>query len=108
MPRRDYSQRTCGDMTLESRQLAATTDTTRSSWSETALHPWKVVDHLKTPEDIAAYLQAAAEDGTSDMMAAAISDAAKQRQQSESIRQSCADMADLVEHAKAGEFREQS
>jgi DNA-binding phage protein len=36
---------------------------------------WNVVDHLRTEEDIAAYLQAALEDGDPMLLAAAQADA---------------------------------
>ena len=35
---------------------------------------WKVEDHLKTPEDRAAYVEAAAEEGTPDAMPDAFAD----------------------------------
>lgn len=38
---------------------------------------WDVMNHLKTPEDIAAYLEAAFEDGDPMLIAAAIGDAAR-------------------------------
>jgi len=38
---------------------------------------WDVVDHLKTPEDQAAYLEAAFEDGDPDLIVAAIGDIAR-------------------------------
>jgi probable addiction module antidote protein len=38
---------------------------------------WDVVDHLKTPEDQAAYLEAAFEDGDPDLIVAAIGDIAQ-------------------------------
>jgi probable addiction module antidote protein len=38
---------------------------------------WDVVDHLRTPEDQAAYLEAAFEDGDPDLIVAAIGDIAR-------------------------------
>ena len=39
--------------------------------------PWDAADHLNTPEDIAAYLEAAFEDGDPQLIAAALGDAAR-------------------------------
>ena len=41
--------------------------------------PWDAADHLNTPEDIAAYLEAAFEDGDPQLIAAALGDAARSK-----------------------------
>lgn len=41
--------------------------------------PWDVVDYLKTEEDMAAYLEAALEDGDPSLVAAALGDIARAR-----------------------------
>lgn len=38
---------------------------------------WDAADHLKTPEDIAVYLEAALEDGNLDLLAAVLDDIAR-------------------------------
>lgn len=43
----------------------------------TRTRPWDPADHLNTPEDIAAYLEAAFEDGDPQFIAAALGDAAR-------------------------------
>ncbi|MYD94327.1 MAG: putative addiction module antidote protein [Chloroflexi bacterium] len=43
----------------------------------TRARPWDAADHLNTPEDIAAYLEAAFEDGDPQLIAAALGDAAR-------------------------------
>ena len=40
----------------------------------TQTYPWDVTDHLQTKEDIAAYLEAALEDGDPEIVVAAIQD----------------------------------
>jgi len=71
-------------MTLEDRQRRAMMDFNRSSFTPTppVFSPaWKRLDAIAA-------------------------EAQRQRQQAEAIRQMTAEMADLVEHAKAGEFKE--
>src|SRR5690242_3507526 len=41
--------------------------------------PWDVVEHLKTEKDMAAYLEAALEDGDAALVAAALGDIARAR-----------------------------
>lgn len=41
------------------------------------IRPWDAADHLSTPEDMAAYLEAAFEDGDPQLIAAALEDAAR-------------------------------
>jgi probable addiction module antidote protein len=41
--------------------------------------PWDIVDHLRTDEDVAHYLQAALEDGDAALVAAALGDIARAR-----------------------------
>lgn len=43
----------------------------------TQTHPWDSADHLKTKEDIAAYLEAALEDGDPSLIVAALGDIAR-------------------------------
>jgi probable addiction module antidote protein len=40
-------------------------------------HPWDVAFHLQTPEDVAAYLEAAIEEGDPKLIAAAMGDVAR-------------------------------
>lgn len=41
-------------------------------------YPWDAADHLKTKEDIAAYLEAALEDGNPSLVVAALGDIARE------------------------------
>jgi probable addiction module antidote protein len=45
--------------------------------AKTQTHPWDVVQHLETDEDMAAYLEAALEDGDPAVVAAALGDIAR-------------------------------
>lgn len=45
----------------------------------TPTQPWDVVDHLETKEDMAAYLEAAFEDGDPALVAAALGDIARSK-----------------------------
>jgi probable addiction module antidote protein len=42
-------------------------------------HPWDAAEHLETKEDIAAYLEAALEDGDSSLVVAALGDIARSK-----------------------------
>jgi probable addiction module antidote protein len=42
-------------------------------------HPWDVADYLETKEDMAAYLEAALEDGDPALVAAALGDIARSK-----------------------------
>jgi probable addiction module antidote protein len=44
---------------------------------KTATTPWDPAEHLKTDEDMAAYLEAALEEGDSNLVAAALGDIAR-------------------------------
>lgn len=44
---------------------------------EIETHVWEVVDHLKTEEDMIAYLDAALEDGDPSLIVAALEDIAR-------------------------------
>jgi DNA-binding phage protein len=44
---------------------------------KTQTRPWDVTEHLETEEDMAAYLEAALEEGDSALMAAALGDIAR-------------------------------
>ena len=46
---------------------------------KTPTRPWNVADHLKTEEDIVAYIDAAFEDGDPALIAAALGDVARAR-----------------------------
>lgn len=46
---------------------------------KTPTRPWDAADHLKTEEDIVAYLDAAFEDGDPALIAAALGDVARAR-----------------------------
>lgn len=54
--------------------------------SKTETRPWDVVDTLKTPEDIAAYLDAALEDGDPAVVSAALGDVARAKGMSDVAR----------------------
>lgn len=45
--------------------------------AKTKTRPWDVVEHLETEEDMAAYLEAALEDGDPQLVAAALGDIAR-------------------------------
>ena len=70
-------------MTLEHRQRLSMADFNRSAFSP---RPPCLSREAKRLDEIAAEAQ-------------------RQRQQAEAIRQMTADMADLIDHAKAGEFK---
>jgi probable addiction module antidote protein len=42
-------------------------------------HPWDIIDHLKTEEEMAAYLEAALEEGDPALVVAALGDIARAR-----------------------------
>jgi probable addiction module antidote protein len=44
---------------------------------KTRIIPWNPADHLETPEDMAAYLDAALEDGNPTLIAAVLDDIAR-------------------------------
>lgn len=44
---------------------------------KTETHPWDPAEHLETDEDMAAYLEAALEDGDPNLVAAALGDIAR-------------------------------
>lgn len=47
---------------------------------------WDAADHLKTPEDVAAYIEAVLEDGDPQLIAAALGDVARARGMSQLAR----------------------
>jgi len=53
---------------------------------KTRTRPWDVVEHLKTDEDMAAYLEAALEDGDPAVVAAALGDIARAKGMTELAR----------------------
>ncbi|MDA8088893.1 MAG: putative addiction module antidote protein [Nitrospiraceae bacterium] len=50
-------------------------------------HPWDVVEHLKTEEDMVAYLEAVLDDGEPALVSAALGDIARARGMSEIARE---------------------
>lgn len=50
-------------------------------------HPWDVVDHLQTEEDMIAYLDAALEDGDASLIVAALGDIARAKGMSQVARE---------------------
>jgi probable addiction module antidote protein len=51
-------------------------------------HPWDVTEHLQTPEDMVAYLEAALDDGDPRLVAAALGDIARARGMAQIARES--------------------
>ena len=56
--------------------------------AKTKTRPWDAVEHLETTEDMAAYLEAALEDGDSRLVAAALGDIARARGMAQIARES--------------------
>jgi len=54
--------------------------------AKTTTRPWDVLDHLKTDEDIAHYLEAVFEDGDPAVVAAALGDVARAKGMSQLAR----------------------
>ena len=54
---------------------------------KTVIKPWDPADHLKTEEDMAAYLEAALEEGDSNLVAAALGDIARAKGMSQVARE---------------------
>ena len=54
---------------------------------KTATTPWDPAEHLKTEEDMAAYLEAALEEGDSNLVAAALGDIARAKGMSQVARE---------------------
>ncbi len=54
--------------------------------AKTQARPWDVVEHLKTEEEMAAYLEAALEDGDPGLIAAALGDIARAKGMSQIAR----------------------
>ncbi len=55
--------------------------------AKTKTRPWDVVEHLETEEDMAAYLEAALEEGDPALVAAALGDIARAKGMSEIARE---------------------
>jgi probable addiction module antidote protein len=55
--------------------------------AKTQTQPWDVAEHLETAEDIAAYLEAALEDGDPALVAAALGDIARSKGMAQIARQ---------------------
>lgn len=55
--------------------------------AKTKMRPWDAADHLKTDEDMAAYLEAALEDGDPALVSAALGDIARAKGMTEIARQ---------------------
>lgn len=65
-------------------------------------YPWDPVDHLKTPEDMVVYLEAAFEDGDPEVIAACIQDVARAKGIAEaSSLTATSDIGSLVRAMKA-------
>jgi probable addiction module antidote protein len=60
---------------------------TKMKRKKTTTRPWDVVEHLKTEEDMAAYLEAALEDGDPALISAALGDIARARGMTEIARE---------------------
>lgn len=54
---------------------------------KTKTRPWDVVEHLQTEEDMAAYLEAALEEGDAALVAAALGDIARAKGMTEIARE---------------------
>jgi probable addiction module antidote protein len=59
----------------------------RKKISKIKTRPWDVTEHLKTEEDMAAYLEAALEDGDPALVAAALGDIARAKGMSQIARE---------------------
>jgi hypothetical protein len=93
---------------FQSRQRQSMADLRRSAFAADCEHEWRrqhggAFSCLWCGKP-APYVSSQEASNMTDAIAA---EAQRQRQQAEAIRQMNADMADLVEFAKAGEFREQ-
>lgn len=70
-----------GDKRTQDRDIKTALDLAQDLWEVTMAtintHPWDASDHLKTKEDIAAYLEAALEDGDPNLIVAALGDIAR-------------------------------
>jgi len=55
---------------------------------KTETHPWDPAEHLETDEDMAAYLEAALEDGDPNLIAAALGDIARAKGMTQIARES--------------------
>lgn len=55
--------------------------------AKTQTRPWDVVEHLETEEDMAAYLEAALDDGNPQLVAAALGDIARAKGMSDVARE---------------------
>jgi probable addiction module antidote protein len=56
--------------------------------AKTNTRPWDVVEHLETAEDMAAYLEAALEDGDPGLVVAALGDIARAKGKAQIARES--------------------
>lgn len=55
--------------------------------AKTETRPWDVTEHLKTEEDMAAYLEAALEEGDAAIVAAALGDIARAKGRAQIARE---------------------
>ncbi len=55
--------------------------------AKTKTHPWDAAEHLETEEDMAAYLEAALEDGEPTLVAVALGDIARAKGMSQIARE---------------------
>ena len=72
-----------GDKRTQARDIEAALKLARflqdQAMTETKTIPWNTEDHLETPEDIAAYLEAAFEDGDPELIGHALGAVARSR-----------------------------
>jgi len=79
-----------GDKRTQARDIEAALKLARflqdQAMTETKTIPWNTEDHLETPEDIAAYLEAAFEDGDPELIVHALGAVARSRGMTEIAR----------------------
>lgn len=79
-----------GDKRTQARDIEAALKLARflqdQAMTETKTIPWNTEDHLETPEDIAAYLEAAFEDGDPELIGHALGAVARSRGMTEIAR----------------------
>ena len=70
--------------------------------TKTATTPWDTADSLETPEDIAAYLEAAFEDGDAELVSLALGAVARSKGMTEIARRSGLGRQSLYKALSAG------
>ncbi|MFP4306289.1 MAG: addiction module antidote protein [Desulfococcaceae bacterium] len=71
-----------------------------------ATHPWDPAEHLETREDVAAYLEAALEDGDPAVISAALGDIARSRAMAQIARDTDLESENLQKALHIGENSE--